>query len=188
MRNLAVIIVLSLFVLLSYIGYRYYINFLEKGDHKINLFQKNNMMLTSSAFNDGGQIPILYTCDDRDLNPPLSFVNPPVDTKSFALTVIDPDSQTGKFVHWLVFNIPAKYGGIAEGIVPLGAEEGTNDFGNPGYGGPCPRDGAHHYVFTLYAMDNMLELNRGATITDFEDSSKNHVLQKAVFTGIYKKN
>src|SRR5436190_17916816 len=108
------------------------------------------MTLSSPAFANNGAIPAKYTCDGANVSPPLTIAGVPTDAKSLALTVDDPDAPGGSFTHWLVWKIPPSTTAIAEGQ-HLGTEE-QNGFGKPGYGGPCPPSGLHHYVFTLYAL------------------------------------
>lgn len=94
-------------------------------------------------------------CDGGDVSPALTWKDPPAGTKSFGLTLYDPDAPTGSgWWHWQVWNIPATATGFDEGKVPAGAVQGKGDIGRPGYLGPCPPPGTgvHHYVFTLYAL------------------------------------
>src|ERR1051325_11461887 len=103
-----------------------------------------NMTLRSSAFANNAAIPAKYTCDGANVSPPLAISGVPPAAKSLALTVDDPDAPGGSFTHWLVWKIPPSTTSIAEGQ-HLGTEE-QNGFGKPGYGGPCPPSGLHHYV------------------------------------------
>jgi Raf kinase inhibitor-like YbhB/YbcL family protein len=107
--------------------------------------------LTSSAFDDGEVIPREFTCDGRDLPPPLAWSGAPDGTRSFAIVMEDPDAPQGTFAHWLHFDIPA---GTAE-LRPEVGRSLRNSFGRTGYGGPCPPPGhgSHRYIFTLYALD-----------------------------------
>jgi Raf kinase inhibitor-like YbhB/YbcL family protein len=94
-------------------------------------------------------------CDGGNISPALAWKDPPAGTKSFALTLFDPDAPSGSgFWHWQVWNIPAGATGFAEGKVPSGAVQGKGDIGRTGYLGPCPPPGSgvHHYRFTLYAL------------------------------------
>ena len=94
-------------------------------------------------------------CDGGNVSPALSWQDPPAGTKSFALTLYDPDAPTGSgWWHWQVWNIPATATGFEEGKVPAGVVQGKGDVGRPGYLGPCPPPGSgvHHYTFTLYAL------------------------------------
>ena len=102
-----------------------------------------------------------FGCSGKNISPPLRWSGAPSATKSFALTMYDPDAPTGSgWWHWVVYNIPASItelpqgAGDAGGKMPAGALQGRTDFGTSGYGGPCPPAGhkPHHYVFTLYAL------------------------------------
>jgi len=150
------------------------------------------MELTSSAFQEGGSIPSLYTCDGKDISPPLRWSGTPAGTKSLALIVDDPDAPAGTWVHWVLWNLPVADGELAEGITagpPLasGALQGKNDFGQIGYGGPCPPYGTHRYFFNLYALDSTLPLKAGATKSKLEAAMKGHVLAQATCMGVYRR-
>jgi len=109
------------------------------------------MKLKSEDFEDNNEIPSEFTCDGRDVSPQLSWEDVPAETKSFTLSVADPDAPMGTFIHWLVFDIPKEVNNIARGTVP--GKQVENDFGKKDYGGPCPPSGTHRYIFTLYALD-----------------------------------
>jgi hypothetical protein len=103
-----------------------------------------------------------FGCTGENVSPQLSWENVPTGTKSFAVTMYDPDAPTGSgFWHWVAFNIPANTtelksgaGDISKGLMPAGAVQSITDFGQPGYGGPCPPQGHgfHTYIITLYAL------------------------------------
>ena len=108
------------------------------------------MKITSSAFQEGANIPSKFTCDARDTSPPLQIAGVPTGAKSLALIVDDPDAPGGLFTHWIVWNISAQTNAVTEGNTPEGVH-GTNDFGKSGYGGPCPPSGTHRYYFKIFA-------------------------------------
>src|SRR5207253_1927081 len=146
------------------------------------------MQLTSPAFEPGRSIPSLYTCDGKDLSPPLAWSGAPAGTKSFALITDDPDAPAGTWVHWVLWNLPATLtdlkGGVhAERELAGGARQGTNDFGTIGYGGPCPPSGTHRYFFKLYALDTVLDLKEGAAKQELEAAMHGHILAKAELMG-----
>lgn len=145
------------------------------------------MQLTSPAFQNNAPIPREYTCDGKDTSPPLQISGVPVETKSLVLIVDDSDAPRGDFVHWLVWNIYPKTEEIAVNSVPVGAVEGTTDFGRTGYGGPCPPSGTHHYQFKLYALDTVLSLDSSARKADLERALRGHILDNAHLTGLYKR-
>jgi Raf kinase inhibitor-like YbhB/YbcL family protein len=142
--------------------------------------------LISSAFANGGAIPRQYTCDGGDRSPLLRWSGPPAGTRSFALVVHDPDAPSGDFTHWLLWNIPAGAREIHEGDTRVGVP-GTNDFGKPGYNGPCPPPGrAHRYIFLLYALSRpTFPLHRGARRAEVEAGIKGHVVGRALVIGTY---
>jgi Raf kinase inhibitor-like YbhB/YbcL family protein len=109
--------------------------------------------VTSSAFEDDATIPMRFTCDGEDVSPPLSWSTVPADTEELIITVEDPDAPAGTFVHWIVAGIDPSTDGLDAGEVPEGAVEGINDFGEPGYRGPCPPPGddPHRYRFVVHA-------------------------------------
>jgi Raf kinase inhibitor-like YbhB/YbcL family protein len=108
--------------------------------------------LTSTAIDAGGTVPREYTCDGADVSPPLAWVGVPDGARALVLVVDDPDAAG--FVHWTVLDIAASDGHLAKGISPTAAspQQGRNDFGRVGWGGPCPPSGTHHYRFTLSAL------------------------------------
>jgi Raf kinase inhibitor-like YbhB/YbcL family protein len=143
---------------------------------------------TSDAFRDGQPIPTRYTCDGADQTPALSWGEPPQGTKSFALVIDDPDAPSGTFRHWGVFDIPATARSIGGGQ-RIGTEV-TNDFGKPGYGGPCPPKGhgPHHYHFKLFALGvEKLGLSPDAKVVDVENAAREHVIGEAELVGTYER-
>ena len=144
-----------------------------------------NMKIRSSAFENGNKIPMKYTCDGKDINPPLEFLETPPQTKSLALIVDDPDSPSGNFVHWIIWNINPKTTEISEDSIPEGSTQGTNSFGNIGYGGPCPGSGEHRYIFTLYALDTTLSLNKETEVNELKNAMENHILDQITLIGKY---
>ena len=144
--------------------------------------------LTSDAFQDGQVIPTQYTCDGMDQTPVLTWGDPPSGTKSFALVIDDPDAPSGTFRHWGVFDIPASARSIG-GAQRVGTEV-SNDFGKPGYGGPCPPKGhgPHHYHFKLFALDtDKLEIPSGAKVKDVEDAAAKHAIARGELIGTYER-
>src|SRR5690242_8448382 len=103
------------------------------------LAQGASMELTSTAFQEKGSIPSVYTCDGKNISPPLSWLGTPAETKSLALIVDDPDAPGGTWVHWVLWNLPPTVGDLIEGLpsspqLSNGAFQGKNDFGQSGYG------------------------------------------------------
>jgi len=151
------------------------------------------MHLTSTSFNDGSLIPSKFTCSGANLSPQLAWSAPPAATASFALTVTDPDAPRGTWVHWVLYNLVAGTRALPEGLpalgqLPDGALQGRNDFGEIGYGGPCPPPGSpHHYVFTLYALDAKLNLPVGEKRAQVEAAMKGHILASGRLVGLFQR-
>lgn len=152
--------------------------------------------LLSGAFHAGEPIPQEYTCDGNDTSPVLRWSGEPDETESFALIVDDPDAPDKTFVHWVLYNLPPHADSL-----PLGVDvasyfgeddapaEGVNDFGNMGYGGPCPPPGhgEHHYHFRLYALDTRLDLAAGATKQQLTQAMDGHILAETDLIGTYER-
>ena len=143
------------------------------------------MKVMSENFVDNSSIPSEFTCDGINVSPQISWKNVPDETKSFALSSIDPDALGG-WIHWLVYDISKELRKLEKNILPAGAKEVENDFGKKPYGGPCPPSGTHRYVFTIYALD--IEHLDGVNKRNFLDKVENHTIEKAVFTGLYKRH
>lgn len=144
------------------------------------------LQITSPAFATGATIPTKFTCDGDNLSPELNVSGIPPGTRSLALIMDDPDSPAANFVHWLLFNLPSNLTQIPEGQIPSGSQTGVNSFGHIGYGGPCPHQGEHRYVFTLYALDQTLTLDQPDR-QRLEAAIKDHVLASVQLTGKYQR-
>jgi Raf kinase inhibitor-like YbhB/YbcL family protein len=143
--------------------------------------------LSSPAFDPGAAVPKEYTCDGRDASPALRWENPPEGTRSYALIVDDPDAPDGTFTHWVLCDLPASMQSLPEGASQAGIE-GRNDFGETGYGGPCPPPGhgTHRYRFRLFALDvDSLGLQNGAERQEVEEAMRGHVLDRTELAGEY---
>ena len=151
------------------------------------------MELRSDAFKDGQPIPSRYTCDDRNISPALAWTGAPTGTRSLALIVDDPDSPTGVWTHWVVFNIPGDGSGLAEDATKSKTDnanfiEGSNDFKKIGYGGPCPPAGKlHRYYFKVFALDITLDLPPGASRQAVEAAMTKHILAQGQLMGTYQR-
>lgn len=145
-----------------------------------------NLSLTSSAFADGALIPAVYSCEGKNVNPPLSISGIPSVATTLALTLEDPDAPMGTFDHWVVYNIDPTTRKIGQATEPVGSY-GKNGSGKTGYLGPCPPSGTHHYIFTLYALDMKIP-GDGFTKEDLQDAMKGHIVAQAKLTGTYTKS
>lgn len=145
------------------------------------------MKILSAAFAHNNLIPAKYTCDGKNINPPLEFQDIPSEAKTLALVVDDPDAPAGPWVHWQVFNIPPDCAGIGENEKFEQAVEGMTSFGAPGYGGPCPPNGTHRYFFKLYALDTKLALDSRHDKKALTNAIIGHILAHAELIGLYKR-
>lgn len=144
--------------------------------------------LRSPAFGNEEPIPILYTCDDKDISPPLEWGDPPSGTQS--LVLLADDLTAGGLVHWIFFNIPPDTRSLAEGVpakghFPDGSQQGTNNRLELGYMGPCPPPKTHRYSFRLHALDIMLDLKDGVMRIPLKQTMKGHILAETEYVGVY---
>jgi Raf kinase inhibitor-like YbhB/YbcL family protein len=149
-----------------------------------------DLQLTSNAFASGEPIPARYTCQGDDISPPVRWSNPPPGTETFVLFMDDPDG--GDWVHWSLYNLPGTTASLSEAVppdpeLPDGSRQGQNSWGKLGYGGPCPPSGTHQYVFRLYALDTLLDLEAGATKEALFKAVEGHVLAQTEIVGLYSK-
>lgn len=151
------------------------------------------LQIRSSAFSEGGMIPRKFTCDGEDVSPPMAWSGVPEGTKSLVLIADDPDAPIGTWVHWVLYDIPPTLDGLPEGVAKTASvqgvgTQGTNDFRQIGYGGPCPPRGpAHRYFFKLYALDTLLNLKPGLRKADIEKAMKGHILAQTQYMGTYRR-
>jgi hypothetical protein len=155
-----------------------------------------SLTISSSAFVPHGSIPSLYTCEGKDLSPPLVFGGVPAGARSLALIVDDPDAPDPAapkmtWVHWVLYNIPTATLRLPEAIkstaLPAGVREGQNDWGRTGYGGPCPPVGRHRYFHKLYALDVVLPPLVPPDKRALEKAMQGHILESAELIGTYQK-
>ena len=156
-----------------------------------------SMTIESPAFQHLHDMPSRHTCDGMDTSPPLSWDGIPPGAKSLALIVDDPDAPDPAapemtFVHWVLYNIPPDVEGLEEGAapagLPLGTEQGLNDWHDKTWGGPCPPIGRHRYFFKLYALNTTLPHLKHPTKAALEEAMRGHVLAYAELVGLYRKH
>jgi hypothetical protein len=157
----------------------------------------SSITVTSQSVTDGSAIGMdnVFTgCGGKNEAPQLSWTGQPPQTKSFAVTCFDPDAPTGSgYWHWLAFDIPASVtsldAGAGNDASPAGGRSGYSDFGMNSYGGPCPPkgDGAHHYIFTVYALDvdSLKGANEKTTGATLVFNMRGHVLATGSITGTF---
>jgi len=145
------------------------------------------MQLTSVHFADQAAIPAQHTCKGQNTSPSLAITGVPAKAVSLALILHDPDAVHGDFTHWMVWNIHPDTMAIAENSVPDGAMQGINGRGVAGYMGPCPPagTGTHHYIFELYALNDMLDVPQNADRATVEAAIAQHTIAKAQLVGLF---
>jgi Raf kinase inhibitor-like YbhB/YbcL family protein len=149
--------------------------------------------ISSTSFQQGGDIAKKFTCDGADVSPEFSWTEPPAGTQSFTLIADDPDAPAGTWTHWVLFDLPPTSRNLPEGVakvneLPGGGRQGRNDFPKIGYNGPCPPPGkSHRYFFKLYSLDRKLDLKPGASKQDVEHAMQSHILAKAEWMGKYQR-
>jgi hypothetical protein len=147
-----------------------------------------SLTLESDAFENSEIIPKKYGYKHGNISPPLKISGVPENTVSLALIMDDPDAMSvvGKvWVHWVLWNISPETKEIPEDSIPEGSIEGKTDFDEIGYGGPAPPNKEHTYIFKLYALDVILNLESGSTKANVEESMKNHILTEVKLEGKY---
>ena len=155
-----------------------------------------SLTLTSTSFQHEGMIPQRHTCEGEDISPQLAWTGVPADTQSLVLIMDDPDApdpQAPKmtWVHWVVYNLPAKTTQLPEGVaaadLPAGTLQGLNNWERTGYGGPCPPIGKHRYFHKLFALDTRLADLNNPDKAALEKAMQGHVLAHAELMGLYQK-
>ncbi len=155
------------------------------------------LSISSPEFGNHKEIPPDFTCDGKNISPPLQWSGLPEGTRSLALIVDDPDAPDPKapkrtWVHWVLYNIPVASSGLPQGVqpshLPDGTRQGMNDSHRAGYGSPCPPIGRHRYIFKLYALDTELSDLDSPTKDDLLKAMDGHVLEKAELVGTYQKH
>lgn len=154
------------------------------------------LTITSSAFKPQGDIPAVYTCQGKDISPPLSWKGVSSNARSLVLIVDDPDAPDPLapkmiWVHWVLYNIPPTASSLPEGVVaerlPPNTLLGKNDWKKTGYNGPCPPVGRHRYVHKLYALDVVLPDLNVPTKAQLEQAMKGHIVAQGELIGRYEK-
>jgi Raf kinase inhibitor-like YbhB/YbcL family protein len=144
---------------------------------------KATLQISSPVFEHEGNIPMEYTCEGKNINPPVTIKGIPKQAASLVLIIEDPDAPGGVFDHWIVWNInPTET--IGEDILP--GITGKNSKGEYRYTGPCPPSGTHRYFFKVYALDTFLDLGDDADKKVVELALQDHILAYGELMGLYK--
>jgi Raf kinase inhibitor-like YbhB/YbcL family protein len=149
--------------------------------------------LQCNSFENHGTMPIVNTVKGKNLSPPLVWKGSPENTKSYAFICIDLNSPLKLITHWIIYNIPANYNELPEGIpvqsfLTDGICQGRNWKREPGYTGPNPPFGKHNYLFKLFALDILLEKDEKMTRKKLLRVLKNHILAETELIGSYPGN
>jgi Raf kinase inhibitor-like YbhB/YbcL family protein len=148
---------------------------------------QTELIISSSAFSEGQEIPVEYTCDGENSSVPLAWSGIPEGAQSLALITDDPDAPGRVYVHWVLYDLPADLSGLEEGVGEIGTP-GENSSGNLSYNGPCPPAGpAHRYFFKLYALDMALNLQPGASKEQVQEAMQGHILAEGQLMGTYQR-
>jgi len=151
------------------------------------------MILASTDLHDQGAIPPLFSCEGENVSPELHWDQAPDGARSFAILCDDPDAPGGVWRHWAAFDISAKIRRLPRGAGEAGAtgfRQAINDFGEKGYGGPCPPRGRgpHRYRFRLMALSvDKLPARVNARCRDVESLAEKHVISECALTGIFER-
>ena len=151
-----------------------------------------DIKITSTAFKDGGMVPSKYTCDGKNISPPLRWDAAVAGTKSIALISDDPDAPMGTWVHWVLFNLPPQTTQLREDFptdetLADGTRQGITGFGTTGYGGPCPPSGTHRYFFKIYALDIEIDVVSVIDKDELIRKMEGHILAQGQLMGKYKR-
>ena len=145
----------------------------------------SNLIITSPAFTNEGEIPAKYTCDGEDINHPLHIAEIPGEAVTLALIVEDPDAPKGTYDHWLVWNIKPR-STIEENSIP--GISGNNSAGKTGYHGPCPPKGSHRYYFLVFALNSSLDMPAHADKKALHQAMQPHIIATGTLMGRYQRN
>lgn len=150
----------------------------------------DGFVLKSPKFSNNEKIPTLYTCNGKNISPPLEWKNAPTNTQAFVLILSCPDAGGETFYNWVIYNIPNNVNqlpeGASKGELPEGTLVGDNGIGDAIYRGPCPPDDLKlHYVFTLYALDKKLNLFSEADLDEVFAEMRGHILKQAQLTVVF---
>lgn len=185
MKNFFSFTFLLLIIVAIYAVIRY-TDFQPNTKHEVSKVNtQTTMKIISSAFADNQDIPIKYTCNGQNINPPFEFIDVPQITQSLTLIIDDPDAPVGTWIHWVVFNIDPSVREVNENSIPKSGIQGITSSGKASYGGPCPPDGTHHYHFKLFALNKMLSITGTPDNDTVLNEMKDSIIAQAELIGLY---
>jgi len=150
------------------------------------------LKLSSTVFTNGGDFPNDFTCNGRNISPPLAISGVPQNSSSLVLIFDDPDAAKepagngSTFDHWVVYNMPTSMRDIIEDSVPNGSKLGKNSMGSSKYIGPCPPTFRHEYILRLFALDNKLNFTNQPTKSEVETAMQRHIIEETKLVSYYK--
>lgn len=147
----------------------------------------SSVTVTSTAFDEGDEIPTRFTCDGEEISPPLAWENRSGEPRVWALVVDDPDAPGGTFVHWVVLDIPSGTRSVAEATAPAGSAQADNTAGDAGYAAPCPPSGRHRYRFTIYGLSERTGLDDGTALDDALDAISTAAVSRGTLLATYER-
>lgn len=155
-----------------------------------------SLTISSPSFPHNGMIPLRHCCDGLDVSPALNWSGVPARAKSLVLIVDDPDAPDPvapkmRWVHWVLYNLPADLAGLPEDVaadaLPPATRHGLNDWRRTGYRGPCPPIGVHRYFHQLFALDVHLPDLQQPNRAVLEKAMKGHIVESAELVGRYQR-
>lgn len=150
------------------------------------------LKLSSPAFTDSGDFPADFTCNGRNVSPPLAISGVPQSASSLVLLFDDPDAAKepagngSTFDHWVAYNMPANDQEITEDTIPKESELGKNSMGSSKYIGPCPPTFRHEYIFRLIALDKNLDFTNQPTKSEVEVAMRGHIIEETKLVSYYE--
>ena len=191
-------IILGLLVLLVIIaaGMRMYAKRQRDTEQAYHAGLRKTLVVSSSSFPPGGDLPINCTCKGKEVSPALSWESTTTDAEAYAVLVTDPDVPSPDFPlynlsHWVLYNLPASARSLPEGVTTeqlrmLGGKIGKNGTGNLAYIGPCPPIGRHAYIFRVYALDQPITLADAPDKRTVLDAMQGHILEYGELIGYFQ--
>lgn len=153
--------------------------------------ETKTIQLESPAFQNGAAIPKIYTCDGNNSSPALKWTRGPEGTNSYAIIAEDPDAPNGTWTHWILYDLPPTVFNLPYDVPSIqklanAEKHGINDFGNLGYGGPCPPSGTHQYIFRIYALKDVLSFKKPPQRKEFLEALEGKILAEGELMGKYE--
>ena len=143
-------------------------------------------MTATLPFAEGGAIPAGFTCDGKNVSPAINWAGVPEGTVEIAIQVVD--LETDDYTHWVITGLQPAAGGVAEGVVPVGAVQAKNSKGTLGYTGPCPPKGTlHNYLYEVDALDSHVTIGSGTDPDSALQAIGAATIQSASVTGTYQR-